>query len=671
MRRLGFSRVSRCAWTAVGEERRRLCSTMASANGSGGVNGEGIGTSSVPESESVQAIPPTGLNLPLSSETAKHRAFEQSSLGERMRAVERRDWWLWSCAVLITLLLTLAVVSFILPLLHAGWLAFNSAPVADAVFGLVGLVLIFDIYTVYQHLQIQVVRKQMVEREELFRLITENAADMIAVVDVNGNRLYNSPSYEKILGYTPEELQGARPFEYIHPDDREKVHKAALEANATGLGHSVEYRMCHRNGSWRILESRASTILSRDGAVERLVIVTRDATERKQLEEQFRQAQKMEAVGRLSGGVAHDFNNLLGVIIGYGEILQESLDSTNPLRSSADEVLKAGHRAASLTRQLLAFSRQQVLDPKVIDLNGVVRDMEKLLKRLIGEDIELKTKLEASLALIKADHSQIEQALLNLAVNARDAMPHGGKIELATSNFHMDTDFVRRYPYPVQVGDYVLLSVSDSGIGMDAATRARIFEPFFTTKEKGKGTGLGLSMVYGVVKQSGGYIDVTSEPGSGASFCIYLPRVDAPIDVPAQAELSASFRGAETVLLVEDEPSLRALAVHLLESCGYTVLEASNGEHALEVSDEQKHDIHLLLTDVVMPGISGRVLAEELAKRRPLVRVLYMSGYTGQTVGAHGVLAEGSHFIPKPFTKEALARKVREVLDQKSAAASV
>jgi CheY-like chemotaxis protein len=341
------------------------------------------------------------------------------------------------------------------------------------------------------------------------------------------------------------------------------------------------------------------------------------------------------------------------------------------LRPSVDEVLKAGHRAASLTRQLLAFSRQQVLDPKVLDLNGVVHDMEKLLKRLIGEDIELKTELEASLALIKADQSQIEQALLNLAVNARDAMPRGGKINLATSKFRMDADFVRRYPYPVQVGDYVLLTFSDNGIGMDAATRARIFEPFFTTKEKGKGTGLGLSMVYGVVKQSGGYIDVISEPGSGASFRVYLPMVDAPIDIPTKAELSASLRGTETVLLVEDEPSLRALAVHLLESCGYTVLEASKGEHALQVSDGQKHDIHLLITDVVMPGISGRMLAEELVKRRPQIRVLYMSGYTGQTVGAHGVLAEGSHFIPKPFTKEALARKVREVLDQKLAATSV
>ena len=644
---------------------------MASANSSGGENREGTVTSPVSAQESAQTIPASNPSHKQSSAAPHRQPFEQGTLRERMRLVERRDWWLWSCAVLITLLLTLAVVSFMLPVLHTRWPAFNSAPISDTVIGLVGLVLLFDIYTVYQHFQIQVVRKQMIEREELFRLITENAVDMIAVVDINGNRLYNSPSYEKILGYTPAELEGTRGFEQIHPDDREKVQRAALEASATGAGQSVEYRMRHKNGTWRTIESKASTILNEHGAVERLVIVNRDATERKQLEEQFRQVQKMEAVGRLSGGVAHDFNNLLGVIIGYGEILQESPELTNPLRSNVDEVLKAGHRAASLTRQLLAFSRQQVLDPKVLDLNGVVRDMEKMLKRLIGEDIELKTDLGTSLALIKADQSQIEQILLNLCVNARDAMPQGGKIILATSNFYMDAVFTRRYPYPVQLGDYVLLIVSDTGIGMDSATRARIFEPFFTTKEKGKGTGLGLSMVYGIVKQSGGYIDVISEPGAGASFRIYLPKVDAPIDASIKTELSASLRGTETVLVVEDEPSLRALAVHLLGSCGYTVLEADNGEHALRLSDEQKRDIHLLLTDVVMPGISGRVLAEELVKRRPQLRVLYTSGYTGQTVGAHGVIAEGSHFIPKPFTKEALARKVREALDQKASAAAV
>jgi two-component system, cell cycle sensor histidine kinase and response regulator CckA len=586
-----------------------------------------------------------------------------STLRDRLQVIERRDWWLWVCAVLISLLLTGGIVSFGFPGLHVLHHELNSAPFNDAILGLVGMVLLFDIYTIYQHFQIQAVRKQLIEREELFRLITENAADMIAVVDTKGRRLYNSPSYEKILGYTPLELGGTTAVDQIHPEDREKVFKAAADARSTGVGRSLEYRMRHKDGSWRTLESRASTI-SKGGQVEKLVIVNRDVTERKHLEDQFRQSQKMEAVGRLSGGVAHDFNNLLGVIIGYGEIVQEGTAAESPLRTCIDEILKAGHRAGGLTRQLLAFSRQQVMDPRVLDLNVVVKDMEKMLRRLIGEDIRLKTELDSTLVHIKADQGQIEQVIMNLAVNARDAMLEGGELRLTTSNFHMDEDFVRRYPYPVLVGDYVLLTVSDNGVGMDATTRARVFEPFFTTKEKGKGTGLGLSMVYGVVKQSGGYIEVLSEPGAGATFTIYLPKVEVAVDPQKlPAELPASMLGTETLLLVEDESSLRKLSRHLLELCGYEVLEAENGTEALKVSQEHRGIIHLLLTDVVMPGMSGRVLADQLVKRRPETRVVYMSGYTGQTVGEHGVLAAGSFFLPKPFTRQALAHKIREALD--------
>lgn len=592
-----------------------------------------------------------------------------ASLRDRMRVIERRDWWLWVCAVLITLLLTAAIVSFGFPALPVRRPEPNSAPLNDTILGLVGLVLLFDIYTVYQHFQIQGIRKQLVEREELFRLITENAADMIAVVSAKGMRLYNSPSYEKILGYTQEDLEHTSAAEQIYPEDREKVAKAAEEALRTGRGRNLEYRMRHKDGTWRTLESSASTIV-KGGQVEKLVIVNRDVTERKRLEEQFRQSQKMEAVGRLSGGVAHDFNNLLGVIIGYGEVLQEGTAADSPLRNCIDEMLKAGHRAASLTRQLLAFSRQQVMDPRVLDLNSVVRDMEKMLKRLITEDIELKTVLDPGLAHIKADQGQIEQVIMNLVVNARDAMLNGGKLEIATCNFHMDEDFVRRYPYPVLVGDYALLTVSDTGIGMDAAARNRVFEPFFTTKGKGKGTGLGLSTVYGVVKQSGGYIEVSSEPGTGATFKIYLPKVEEALDAQKHmADLPDSLHGSETVLLVEDETSLRKLSRHLLKLCGYSVLEAENGAEALKIGQEyQQRTIHLLLTDVVMPGMSGRALADRLVKQHPETRVVYMSGYTGQTVGEHGVLAEGSLFLPKPFTREALARKVRAALDGKSAA---
>jgi two-component system cell cycle sensor histidine kinase/response regulator CckA len=593
-----------------------------------------------------------------------------TSLRERIQVIERRDWWLWMCAVLITLLLTGAIVSFGFPMLHMRSSKFNSAPINDTILGLVGMVLLFDIYTIYQHFQIQVVRKQLVEREELFRLITESAADMIAVVDTNGQRVYNSPSYEKILGYTNEELNSTLPFEQIHPEDQDKVMRAASEAQRTGVGMSVEYRMCHKNGSWRTLESRASTIM-KNGRVEKLVIVNRDITERKHLEEQFRQSQKMEAVGRLSGGVAHDFNNLLGVIIGYAEVVQEHPGDPDDLRGCIEEILKAANRAASLTRQLLAFSRQQVMDPKILDLNGIVRDTEKMLRRLIGEDIRLTTELDASAVRIKADQGQIEQVIMNLAVNARDAMPEGGTLILGTSQFHMDGNFIRRYPYPVQIGDYVLLTVTDSGCGMDATTRARAFEPFFTTKEKGKGTGLGLSTVYGVVKQSGGYIDLCSEPGAGTTFKIYFPKADGAVDEQRQpGDLPASLYGTETVLLVEDEASLRNLGSHLLQLCGYSVIEAECGAQAVELSANYQAPIHLLLTDVVMPGMSGRMLAEELLKQRPQMKVLYMSGYTGQTVGAHGVLAEGSFFLPKPFTREALARKVRLALDGRAAAAA-
>src|SRR5579862_414236 len=581
-----------------------------------------------------------------------------------LRKIERREWVLWASAVLVTLLLTAGIASFILPFMRERSPEFDSIHMSLAVRGLIGLVLLFDLYAIYQQLQIYRMRHQLMAREHLFRLISENAADMIAVVDGNGKRIYNSPAYQRILGYSQEELASTAALEQVHPDDRGRVEEAAKEARSGGVGRSIEYRMRHKNGSWRLMESTANTVRDAQGNVQTLIIVNRDITERRHLEEQFRQSQKMEAVGRLSGGVAHDFNNLLGVIIGYGEIVQEGTATDSPLRGCVDEMLKAGHRAASLTRQLLAFSRQQVMDPKVLDLNLVVKDMEKMLKRLISEDIQLKTDLDPDLRRIKADQGQIEQVVMNLAVNARDAMPNGGELTLTTSNFYMDEDFVRRYPYPVSVGDYVLLTVTDNGIGMDAATRVRVFEPFFTTKEKGKGTGLGLSTVYGVVKQSGGYIEVHSEPGAGATFKIYLPKVEDALDPQKQStELPDSLHGTETVLLVEDEVALRKLSRQLLELCGYQVLEAESGAEALKISREHKQAIHLLLTDVVMPGMSGRVLADQLVVQRPETQVVYMSGYTGQTVGEHGVLAEGSFFLPKPFTREALARKVRKALD--------
>ncbi len=589
-----------------------------------------------------------------------------SAIRTGMRRIERREWLLWCSAILVTLLLTLGILSFSFPMLrqYTGS-ELDNVHIGLAIRGLVGLVLLFDIYTIYQQVQIYRIRHQLVEREELFRLISENAADMIAVVDPSGRRLYNSPAYARILGYSNEELASTSFYDQVHPDDRHVAEQAVKEATGGSQVRAVQYRIRHKDGSWHVIESGASAILDAQGKVEKFVIVNRDVSEQRQLEEKFRQAQKMEAVGRLSGGVAHDFNNLLGVIIGYAEFLQESLDPENSLRSSVDEILKAGKRAASLTRQLLAFSRQQVLDPKVLDLNAVVADMDKMLRRLIGEDIELSTTLGVDLGRLKADQGQLEQVLLNLVVNARDAMPQGGKLVIDTENMLMDEAFTRKYPYPVQPGPYVCLTVTDTGIGMDADTKARAFEPFFTTKEKGKGTGLGLSTVYGVVKQSGGYIDIYSSPGAGTTFKIYLPRVEEAIKSEAPAGVATSFTGNETILIAEDEPSLRTLTRNTLELCGYKVLEAKDGVEALEISDRYKGPIDLLLTDMVMPGMGGRALAQALTRRRPETRLAYMSGYTGQAVGSQGPVDPGSVFLLKPFTRELLTRKIREALDRR------
>jgi len=593
------------------------------------------------------------------------KQLSNSTMQAGMRRIERREWILWSFAILVTLLLTLGILSFSFPMLRQ----YAAGEMADlhmslAMRGLFGLVLLFDIYTIYQQFQIHRIRRQLIHREELFRLITENAMDMIAVVDLEWRRLYNSPAYTRILGYTDEDLVGTPYFDQIHPDDRYAAEQAVKESTGTAQVRAIQYRMKHKDGSWHVIESGASAIVNPQGKVERYVIVNRDVSEQRQLEEKFRQAQKMEAVGRLSGGVAHDFNNLLGVIIGYAEFLQESLQPDNGLRGSVDEILKAGKRAASLTRQLLAFSRQQVLDPKVIDLNSVVSDMDKMLRRLIGEDIELSTTLGGDRGRIKADQGQLEQVLLNLVVNARDAMPTGGKLQINTENMVMDEAFVRRYPYPVQPGPYVCLTVTDNGVGMDVETKARAFEPFFTTKEKGKGTGLGLSTVYGVVKQSGGYIDIYSSPGAGTSFKIYLPRVAEAVKAEGPSRETTSFTGTETILLAEDEASLRTLTRTTLELCGYKVLEAKDGIEALEVSDRHTGPIDLLLTDMVMPGMGGRALAQELTRRRPEIHLAYMSGYTGQAVGSQGPVDPGSVFLMKPFTRELLTRKIREALDQ-------
>jgi PAS domain S-box-containing protein len=524
--------------------------------------------------------------------------------------------------------------------------------------------LLFDVYVVFQQLQIHRIRRRLLDHEEMFRLITENAADMIAVVSADGQRLYNSPSYYKVLGYTAEDLIASSAFEQIHPEDQQRVRQASEEARTRGVGRRIEYRVRHKDGSWRNLESTASTIRNAAGKVDKLVIVNRDITDRKRLEEQFRQSQKMEAVGRLSGGIAHDFNNLLGVMIGFCEILQEQVMQDPVLSDSVSEILKAGNKAAALTRQLLAFSRQQVLEPTVLELNRTISEIEKMLNRIIGEDIELATTLDSTLRRVKADEGQIEQVILNLAVNARDAMPDGGKLLIETKNIQIDERFAASFPYPVKAGAYVLLSVSDSGMGMDSTTQAHMFEPFFTTKEKGKGTGLGLATVYGIVKQSGGYIDVASELGRGTTFKIYLPRVDQEATPQIRKTQDRQFTGTgKTLLIVEDEESLLKATCRLLEGFGYNLLQATCGADALRISEHYSHKIDLILADVVMPGMSGPELIEQLKEKRPDIKVVYMSGYTGQAVGRSEVFSPNAPFLLKPFSRADLGKKLSAALD--------
>jgi two-component system, cell cycle sensor histidine kinase and response regulator CckA len=575
---------------------------------------------------------------------------------------ERRQWWLSASSIILSLVLTVGIVSLALPLFTIESKAYEVIDKHMLVEALLGLVLLFDMYVVFQQLQIYRIRRQIAAREELFELISENAADMIAVVNADGTRAYNSPSYERLLGYSPEELRGTIAFEQVHPDDRAKVVEAAEGAKRSGQGKRVEYRMRHKDGRWVSLESTASVIRDNKGQVQKLVIVNRDVSERKQLEEQLQMAQKVEAIGRLSGGIAHDFNNILGVIIGYTEALQERIPAQNEFREAIDEIQRAGKRAASLTQQLLAFSRKQVLEPKILDLNAVVRDMEKMLDSLMGEHIELDLQLSDSPGMVKADRTQLEQVVLNLGVNARDAMPGGGKIIIETSKIAMDEANPGRPAY-MQPGDYVLLKVTDTGCGMTRDVQAHIFEPFFTTKEKGKGTGLGLATVYGVVKQSGGYILVDSEAGKGAAFNIYLPLIETPAQVAQQprAPVKRVRKNGATILLVEDEASLRKLTGDVLREMGYIVHEAADAAQALEIA-KKCGPIDLLLSDVVMPGMSGRALADALAISHPDTRVLFMSGYAHGEIAKQGVLNAGTAILHKPFRREELIRRVEESL---------
>jgi PAS domain S-box-containing protein len=462
------------------------------------------------------------------------------------------------------------------------------------------------------------------------------------------------------LGLKPNQIVGVSLFDYFETPDPAFLPIAA-HRRAIG-GEPTTFHVEWKGGSYTC---HVEPLRTAEGELQGAICMALDITDRRQLEEQLRQAQKMEAVGRLAGGIAHDFNNLLMVIQGYADLMTERLAEGDPLRRNAEQIQTASQRATSLTRQLLAFSRKQMLAPKVLSIQSVVAEMEKILHRLIGEDVQLETSSVADLGLVKADRSQIEQVILNLAVNARDAMPEGGRLTIETANVDLDESFSHS-SVMLSPGPYVMLAVTDNGCGMDVETQAHIFEPFFTTKEKGKGTGLGLATVYGIVKQSGGYVWVYSEPGRGTSFKVYLPRVWEEPAMPGRDRRIEGQRlpqGTETVLLVEDEKGVRELAREYLEMTGYTVIEAENGHTALELAALHSGPIHLLMTDVVMPGISGRELSERVKVIRPEIRVLFMSGYTDQAVVHHGILETDAVLLQKPFTVAALAAKLRDILN--------
>jgi two-component system, cell cycle sensor histidine kinase and response regulator CckA len=506
--------------------------------------------------------------------------------------------------------------------------------------------------------------EQALRRSEArHRSLVQTAVHGIYRSSYEGRFLDVNPALIGMLGYnSAAEVLALDPERDVFADPREHSHLIE-EFRRTGRMDGFEVRWKRKDGGIITVRISGRAVSSADEPADVLEAIAEDITERRVLEDQFRQAQKMEAVGRLAGGIAHDFNNLLMVISGYTEVVLSQLEPSHPLHAKAQAIQQASDRATTLTRQLLAFSRKQLLELKVIDVNAIVEDMERLLRPLIGENVELTTRLVNGVGCTRADAGQLEQVIMNLVVNAKDAMPNGGKIVIRTDNVNLDESYRREHTF-IKPGPYIMISVRDTGHGMDRDTQARIFEPFFTTKEKGKGTGLGLSTVYGIVKQTGGYVFVQSEVGRGTAFTIYLPRVDEPLEAHGTAPASsAAAGGSETVLLVEDEESVRQLVRETLESRGYRVLEAENGQAGLAVAERHKDKIDLIITDVVMPGMSGHELAQQLLKLRPEIKVLYLSGYT-EDVFAGETIAENQAFLQKPFTLQSLSRKVREVLGQ-------
>jgi PAS domain S-box-containing protein len=503
--------------------------------------------------------------------------------------------------------------------------------------------------------------------EELIKLSSavEQSPAIVAITDIKGNLEYVNPKFSRLTGYTLEEVIGKNPRILQSGETPEDDYKRLWAATSKGLEWRGTFCNKKKNGELYWEEAAISPIRDNKGKITHYLKVAEDITERKKLEDQLVQAQKLEAVGRLAGGVAHDFNNLLTVISGYSELVLAGLSQQDPLRKDVYEIKKAGERAALLTEQLLAFSRKKLLQPKVFDLNRVIKHLLKMVKRLIGEDIEIITFLDNDLVRIKADPGQIEQVIVNIAVNARDAMPEGGKLTIETANVYLDKSFVILHP-ELKQGLYITLSVSDTGTGMDRETLDHIFDPFYTTKEQGKGTGLGLSMAYGIITQSGGAILTESKPGQGTVFKIYLPGLAESKSLTQQEEKKAiSFaKGTELILLVEDEDAVRRLTATLLIKHGYSVIEAINGEEALKIIKESRCRVDMLITDVVMPKMSGNEVAEKMRAISPELKVLFISGYTDNVIGGHKILEEGADFLAKPYSSEQLLTRVRRIFDE-------
>jgi two-component system, cell cycle sensor histidine kinase and response regulator CckA len=498
-------------------------------------------------------------------------------------------------------------------------------------------------------------------RQEWFRMLLEHGSDVILALDAGFRIGFAGPSLPRVLGWTAAQVARRPLADFIHPDDMDAVG-AALETvlKRSGFGEPIAFRFRHADGGWRSVEAIGNHPGDWDGP-EQIILTGRDITARERLEGQLRQAQKMEALGRFAGGVAHDFNNLLTAIQGYTSLIMMDLAPHDPHREDLEEIRKASERAAALTRQILAFSRRHVIEPMTIDLNQTIMDLERLVPRLIGEDVAVVIALDPELAAVRADPRQLEQVVLNLVVNARDAMPEGGRLTLETAMDLVSESDPRASP-DLPPGRYAVLTVSDTGTGMDPAIVPNIFDPFFTTKEPGRGTGLGLATVYGIVKQGGGHVEVDTAPGAGATFRLWFPAATAESAVAAApSAASPGPRGSETVLLVEDEESVRVFASKALEKQGYRVLQARHGRDALLRLSEHDGPVHLVITDIVMPEMGGGELARRLAGERPEVPVLFMSGYTDDEVAQRGLGAEQG-FLQKPFTSDGLARKVREAL---------